>query len=206
MRRLVITAGTGPVEVCRFVADLAAVLSEACAAAGPVHDTLVIGPTEAPRSVTLTVTAVPPGWVGTHLLVDPSRGRGARRRWFAGVSESPAPVPSGPAIDPRDVTVTAIRSGGPGGQHVNTTASAVRAVHGPTGLSVRVDSERSQHANRRHALDRLAHALHERAVAQAARARARARATHHRLVRGAPVRTWHRDARGLLVPTADPCA
>ena len=47
------------------------------------------------------------------------------------------------------------RSGGPGGQHQNTTESGVRLVHLPTGLRVTARDERSQHRNRALALHRL---------------------------------------------------
>jgi peptide chain release factor len=61
-----------------------------------------------------------------------------------------------------------MRSSGPGGQHVNTTASAVRATHLPTGVSVVARDERSQHRNRALALARLAATLAGRADAREA--------------------------------------
>lgn len=57
--------------------------------------------------------------------------------------------------------VHTFRSGGPGGQHQNTTESGVRLVHLPSGLRVESRSERSQHRNRKLALERLRTRLEE---------------------------------------------
>jgi peptide chain release factor 1 len=58
-------------------------------------------------------------------------------------------------IDPSDLEYQVMRSSGSGGQHVNTTDSAVRIIHKPTGIALRVDQEKSQVKNRELALKRL---------------------------------------------------
>lgn len=62
----------------------------------------------------------------------------------------------------RECRVDTFRAGGKGGQHQNTTDSAVRLRHLPTGIVVTARDERSQHRNRRLALERLRKALRER--------------------------------------------
>lgn len=65
--------------------------------------------------------------------------------------------------------VQTFRSGGPGGQHQNTTESGVRLVHLPSGVRVESRSERSQHRNRRIALERLREKLVELATPETPR-------------------------------------
>ena len=65
------------------------------------------------------------------------------------------------AVRDSDIEWKATRGSGAGGQHRNTTDSAIQMRHTPTGISVRVESERSQHQNRRIAKQILAAKIHE---------------------------------------------
>jgi peptide chain release factor len=67
---------------------------------------------------------------------------------------APAPAPAA-TLREDEVRFEAMRAGGPGGQHQNVTESAVRAVHVRTGLSAVARDGRSQHQNRKRALERL---------------------------------------------------
>ncbi len=123
-----------------------------------------------------------------------------RANWFVGVFDLPEPAQTPECICACDVVFETFRAGGPGGQHQNTTDSAVRATHRPTGFTAVAREERSQHRNKSLALERLHHLMAAQAAADEAAQKASRNGLHHALERGNPVRCFKghdfREERG----------
>jgi len=130
---------------------------------------------------------------GVHRLVRISPFDQAQRRHtaFAAVAAYPD-VDDDIEIDlnPADIELQTMRASGAGGQHVNTTDSAVRLIHHPTGLTVVCRAERSQHKNRETALKMLRAKLYQQELQKRIDAQAEANAKKKKIDFGSQIRSY----------------
>lgn len=188
-----LTASHGPAECEVAVRLTLRELLRDCAAQAIRVDLLEESPTPAGyKSVLLRCegeTGPLRAWLGTIQWVfdSPLRPHHPRRNWFVAVQkcEPPRQLPAD-----GEIVFQACKASGKGGQHVNTTDSAVHALHVPSGISVKVMSERSQHANKRLARELLALKLARLNAQGEDRARQARSQQHWAVERGSPVKVF----------------
>ncbi|MCV9961309.1 peptide chain release factor H [Pararhizobium sp. BT-229] len=167
---LLATTGNGPVECRIALASLLSILRGEAKARGCTFEATAARAPDAhgPASAVLTIGGdcammLANEYCGTIRFVfkSPVRPHHKRQNWFVGVRtiELAGDTADAVTIDPQDIRFETLRAGGPGGQHQNTTDSAVRATHVPTGITVICRDERSQHRNKATAIRRLQAAL-----------------------------------------------
>jgi peptide chain release factor len=162
---LFLTSGNGPVECRIALAALLRIIEKEALACNCVFEaTSGSQPDDhGPKSSVVTIrgagaASLAASYCGTLRFVfrSPVRKGHQRQNWFVGVRRLDfATHDKAVAIDAGDLRFETLRAGGPGGQHQNTTDSAVRATHIPTGITTVCREERSQHRNKARAIQRL---------------------------------------------------
>lgn len=163
------TTGNGPVECRIALASLLSILEKEAKARGCTFEATAGRALDGhgPASAIVTLAGndamrIAADYGGTIQFVfkSPVRPHHKRQNWFVGLRQIELAGDTGDvSIDPRDIRFETLRAGGPGGQHQNTTDSAVRATHVPSGITVICRDERSQHRNKATAVRRLQAAL-----------------------------------------------
>lgn len=188
-----ITAGRGPVECARAVTLVARELLKAipalqladCEPHNQVDGCFMSMTFAAEETIPQSIVDE---WKGTILwrsTRNPYRPGHKRSNWFVGVNFFDEVEL--PQIDESDIIYETCRSGGKGGQNVNKVESSVRAIHTPTGLSVKCSEERAQSQNKTLAKERLLLKLRQQNDKSVAESKSLQWISHDNLERGNPV-------------------
>lgn len=199
MMLLQLSAGQGPLECSKAVGLALQIIEKECKDSGVQLDVVQITRAERSgcfKSVLLQFSAINmqsvkqllAPWEGVMLWICQSsfRPKHKRKNWYF----SGQVYAINDTLLDNKVTFQTCRASGAGGQHVNTTDSAVRAIHTETGISVRVESERSQHANKRLARVLLFQKLEQEKWQQLTQEEKQRWQQHHTLERGAAIQTF----------------
>ncbi|PIE21255.1 MAG: peptide chain release factor 1 [Arachnia propionica] len=203
---LEIKSGEGGEESALFAGDLLRMYQRHCEQIGWSMEVLDEQATDLGgyKSITVVVKGNPLDGVGPYgrlkfeggvhrvQRVPVTESQGRIHTSAAGVLVMPDVEPDEVEIDENDLRIDVYRSSGPGGQGVNTTDSAVRITHLPTGVVVACQNERSQLQNRESAMRMLRARLTALAEAEAAESASAARKSQVRTVdRSERIRTYN---------------